>query len=105
MASNKAITVGKFNQNHPELMTGEMFLTNSASNDFRHIGHKTKRVGLIAYDIYGNVVSGLKPVFVQKQEYEEKLILIAHRRLGSITTQKTELSRFMLTVRSRYIGR
>lgn len=34
------------------------------------IGYKTKRQGLIAYDIFGNQIDGF-PVFVQKDELIE----------------------------------
>lgn len=69
-----------FNVNHPETMEGEVFLTNVGENrdfgmslslhddGFAQIGWKTKRCGSIAYDIYGKPVSGMKPVFVQRDE-------------------------------------
>lgn len=92
-----------FNVNHPEIMKGEVFLTNVGegrdfgmsfplhNDDFAAIGWKTKRCGRIAYDIYGKPVSGMEPVFVQRDElkkggidpdnlfsdYEEKKIPLA----------------------------
>lgn len=82
-----------FNLRHPELQEGEMFLTNEAPRanekyfeakhaqaavklkveDPRERGkYKTARVGNVAYDVKGEVVEGLFPVFVQRSEYEEK---------------------------------
>ncbi len=74
-----------FNKNHPELKEGEVFLTNTESDeyefrfprfdDFGHgfaaIGWKTKRKGSVAYDIYGKPVRGLIPVFVQREELKK----------------------------------
>jgi hypothetical protein len=61
-----------FNRNHPELREGEVWLTNIWTDDQVRIGHATKRVGVTAYDIYGQAVQGMLPVFVQKTELEEK---------------------------------
>jgi hypothetical protein len=55
---------------HPELMPGEVFLTNDNCENFDEIGYQTKRAGNVAYDIHGNVIEGLFPVFVKKSEYD-----------------------------------
>ncbi len=72
-----------FNKKHPEIQNGEVFLTNVGDNHdfssvymehgdgFSNIGWKTKRRGSIAYDIYGKPVSGMKPVFVQRDELKK----------------------------------
>lgn len=62
--------------NHPELREGEVFLTNTSSEQFGQIGYKTKRLGDVAYDIYGKYVDNLQPVFVQRSELEECGIVI-----------------------------
>ena len=60
-----------YNTTHPELQDGEKFLSNENEESFRRIGWKTKRSGNEAYDVRGNVVKYLFPVFVQKDEYDE----------------------------------
>ena len=60
-----------FNVEHSEIEDGEMFLSNITEEDYQKIGWKTKRRGNIAYDKSGNIIIGLFPVFVQKQEYDE----------------------------------
>ena len=60
-----------YNETHPELKEGEMFLTNSMPDDYIRIGWKTKRKGIQAYTIDGEKIQLLAPVFVQKEEYEE----------------------------------
>lgn len=61
----------EFNQYHPELRPGEMFLTNESSQEFfDQIVYKTKRAGNVAYDIYGKPVEGLFPIFAQRSEVE-----------------------------------
>lgn len=57
-----------FNKTHPELLEDEIFVTNTANMEMTSIGWKSKRLGAIAYDIYGNEVSGLYPVFRNKHE-------------------------------------
>ena len=67
-----------FNKSHPEIREGEVFLTNTDAESspfynfddegYHRIGWKTKRRGVIAYDIEGNVVDYLVPVFVQRDE-------------------------------------
>jgi len=60
-----------YNETHPELEEGEMFLTNSSFDNYIFIRWKTKRQGIQAYTIDGKELTMLKPVFVQKEEYEE----------------------------------
>jgi hypothetical protein len=60
--------------NHPEMMEGEMLLGNFDSEDQRHyllIGWESKRKGINAYTVHGVPISGMVPVFVSKDEYEE----------------------------------
>ncbi|MEK7082586.1 MAG: hypothetical protein AAB972_00320 [Patescibacteria group bacterium] len=63
----KTLIVSK---NHPELQDGEVFLTNASyrRSSWESIGWRTKRKGVIAYDIYGKQINGMFPVFVQKEE-------------------------------------
>jgi hypothetical protein len=78
-----------FNENHPELQEGEMFLTNiipdhrilmisaegrlfvPSQNSWESIGWESKRLGDAAYDIYGNPIENYRPVFIKKWEHEE----------------------------------
>lgn len=64
-----------FNKNHPELREGEVWLTNDEANDVAYKewikDWKTARVGAWAYDIYGEKVEGLRPIFVSKEEVED----------------------------------
>lgn len=53
---------------HPELLPGEVFLTNSDINDVHHIGWTTTRCGNTAYSISNNQINGLVPVFVSEDE-------------------------------------
>lgn len=68
-------------KHHPETAKGEVFLTNISNSfsdaqlfdhddrsDWESIGWRTKRRGLVAYDIYGKPISGMRPVFVQRDE-------------------------------------
>tara|TARA_R110000850_G_scaffold108_5_gene873 strand:+ start:271 stop:480 length:210 start_codon:yes stop_codon:yes gene_type:complete len=57
-----------FNSEHPELKSGEMFVTNTANNLMTNIGWHTKRLGRVAYDVYGDPIQGLYPVFKSKDE-------------------------------------
>jgi hypothetical protein len=57
-----------FNQQHPELQDGEVFLQNSANPEMTSIPFKTKRLGKVAYDIHGKVSQGLFPVFKKKTD-------------------------------------
>lgn len=60
MIMKDAIT---YNHSHPELNKHEEFVTNTANPTMENIGWKSKRLGDIAYDINGNAVKGLYPVF------------------------------------------
>jgi len=60
-----------YNETHPELKEGEMFLTNSSFENYTLIGWRTKRRGIQAYTIDGEELIMIRPVFVQKEEYEE----------------------------------
>ncbi len=73
----EALGVRDFNYKHPEIKEGEIFLTNIVGlrldlepylSDFLAIGWKTKRLGMTAYDIYGNSLDGMYPCFVQRAE-------------------------------------
>ena len=57
-----------FNETHPELRDGEIFVTNTANPEMTNIGWKTKRIGNTAYSINGLIVSGLRPVFRKEDE-------------------------------------
>ena len=61
-----------YNDDHPELQTGEVFLTNERPAEFNFIEWKTKRMGLVAYDRWGGRVDGSIPVFVQQSEITER---------------------------------
>ncbi len=70
------------NKKHSELREGEVFITNIGftrlhcpieygddnRSDWDSIGWKTKRMGEVAYDIYGRPINGMRPVFVQRSE-------------------------------------
>ena len=79
------------NFKHPELQTGEIFLTNISSKyywnrelglyerspkslkiNFKEIGYKSKRLGKNAYNQNGNLIRGQRPVFVKKKEYDKQ---------------------------------
>jgi hypothetical protein len=54
---------------HPELRDDEQFLYNVyESNDLSRVPYTSKRRGMTAYDIYGHSVSGLRPVFANRNE-------------------------------------
>lgn len=61
------------NENHPELLKGEIFLTNISIGDYHIVGIKTKRCGVLAYSKEGDVINGLVPVFVMKKEYDKHI--------------------------------
>lgn len=62
-----------YNERHPELKEGEMFLTNFGCDpyDYTRICWKTKRKGYRAYTINGEYVEDMTPIFVQRKEYED----------------------------------
>lgn len=62
-----------FNKKHPELRDGEIFLTNTANPEMTNIGRKGKRLGDVAYDVNGEKVDGLFPVFCAPDPALDKL--------------------------------
>ena len=70
---------------HPELKEGEVFVTNANMDlpgkpddqldGFESCGWKTKRLGLLAFDVNGEIVKGLRPVFAQREELEKAGIM------------------------------
>ena len=56
-------------EKHPEMKDGEIFLNNISTDNFKFVGWKTKRLGTFAYDIEGNVINELRPLFVMREEY------------------------------------
>lgn len=74
MRSPEALQQEYHQQNHPELQPGEMWITNSPvdAGGIERIGYKSKRTGVNAYDVHGNEVKGLRPVFISKEEYERR---------------------------------
>ncbi len=76
--------------NHPEIKKGEIFFGNIVHNnrllmrrpnscdcgsDWDKIGYKTKRRGNIAYDVNGNSVQGLSPVFIKRSEVKKNIFV------------------------------
>jgi hypothetical protein len=66
-----------FNDNHPELRKGEIFLANIYvgynpgidDQKFGEIKYKSARLGWTSYDVEGNYLSNFQPVFVRKWDY------------------------------------
>lgn len=61
---------------HPEMQDGEIFIANFYINNLHLCGWKTKRAGVIAYDIYDTTLPSsydYVPVFVQRSEIENKI--------------------------------
>jgi len=69
--------IGRFNENHPELKEGEMFLMNDEENSealvtYNSLQYKSKRFGTIAYSDDGNVLDKkIRPIFVNKEEFKQ----------------------------------
>ena len=64
-----------FNDQHPELEDGEIFLKNTTPGRFEVMDWKTKRMGGVAYYDDGKAIpfhSNYFPVFVQESEVDEK---------------------------------
>ena len=67
-----------FNNTHPELKDGEMFIGNVTKSFYNHnIGWQTKRMGITAYTPDGEVIfnrlsTTLYPTFIQKKEYNNR---------------------------------
>lgn len=56
---------------HPEQYDDEVLVSNSSLSDISRIGWESKRIGVIAYDVYGNPIEGSVPVFISKHEIKE----------------------------------
>jgi hypothetical protein len=59
-----------YDEPHPELRAGEIFLTNSTLRDYVRMAWLTKRSGIQAYSTDGKKISGFMPVFVKRAEFE-----------------------------------
>lgn len=65
--------------NHPEKLETEIYLGNYTYDNLCHCGWKSKRVGEIAYDIYGRIIhqnywhNKLVPVFILKEEVQNRI--------------------------------
>lgn len=67
--------MNSFNNTHPELQKGEVFLTNAREWEWDSIPFQSKRRGETAYQTDGTLVSSDEeafPVFVAQDEYAEK---------------------------------
>lgn len=63
----------RFNQQkHPELLEGEMWISNSLPDRVEKIKYKSVRVGETAFDTSGIVAKGLIPVFISIEEYQQR---------------------------------
>lgn len=65
---------------HPEMLPGEMFLTNTYEEGYCKISYETKRMGNTAYAQSGYVIQGLFPVFVNEDEYNSRMDGITRRK-------------------------
>ncbi|KKM96749.1 hypothetical protein LCGC14_1174860 [marine sediment metagenome] len=63
-----------YNHNHPEVLPGEVFITNCHPRDVTSVGWATKRVGSVAYDRLGGIVKELLPVFAQRWEIPDDIL-------------------------------
>jgi len=72
------------NNEHPELHAGELWLCNTGPKTWEKIGYATKRLGQVAYTTDGRYVPGVRPVFVGRSEYDDRMAEIANlnSRLG-----------------------
>lgn len=61
-----------YNETHPELSEGEVFLFNGVSKTYDPLKWDTKRMGAVAYTSRGAVLPKYRPIFAQRKEYEEK---------------------------------
>jgi hypothetical protein len=70
-----------YNIAHPELKSGEIFLTNIYTGDmpniddvpFHEFGFLTKRLGMSAYCTNGYRLPNHQPIFVKKWEYYSRI--------------------------------
>lgn len=67
-----------FNQNHPELMEGKMFLANLVhtsktdfNGEFNAVPWKSKRLGNKSFTWDGKPLEQCRPVFMQRSDFEE----------------------------------
>ena len=66
-----------FNETHPELQVGEMFLTNVTKSfgyinpNYNLIGYKSKRKGNVAFTIFGKIINDTYPVFIKISEFNK----------------------------------
>lgn len=60
---------------HPEVQAGEVWYSNAHIYDVPKFNFKSRRVGQVPYDIYGEVVNSedFYPLFVSYQEVKERL--------------------------------
>lgn len=60
---------------HPETRCGEIFLGNFSGESFVEIRWKSKRRGMVAYDIDGRTIDspGFFPVFAETSELGEQI--------------------------------
>jgi hypothetical protein len=72
-----------FNERHPELQAGEMWLANDVGsanyerNPHFEYGYETARLGEVAYHRDGRRLEGYRPVFVQFWEHQMKAAMLA----------------------------
>jgi len=62
------------NDNHPEIRDGEVFHCNTANPTASQVKADSRRVGVKAYDLEGNVIEGLSPVFISHKD-EAKILI------------------------------
>jgi hypothetical protein len=60
------------NRTHPETKCGEILLLNAYPGFVDGLAFETKRMGVAAYDINGNIIPDMRPIFVQRGEFIEK---------------------------------
>jgi hypothetical protein len=58
---------------HPEQLQDEIFMGNATREDVLKSSWRSSRLGNVAYDINGNVVSGLFPWFIKREEAEQEI--------------------------------
>jgi hypothetical protein len=67
---DKLFIIKDYENYHPEIREGEVFLGNMSEDTFRTVGWRTKRRGNVAYYINGEIIrnSSSLPVFCQQKE-------------------------------------
>jgi hypothetical protein len=58
---------------HPDRNFNEIQITNTSEGDSINLHWRTKRLGTTAFGPTGNLVKGLKPLFVRISEYKERM--------------------------------